>query len=239
MPSSGLGLLTDQSLPAASSCPGPEQVPEGVLPRRPSLAEERDGQLVHLRLVGGPERLNVGDRLELREPRQVVGVHNLEVREVVAAVGRPVGLAGRLDRVERLANGAVAEGVEVHLETGCVELGHVVAQRDRVDEAQAGVVGGTAVVAEVGLEHRGREVLGDAVLHDLHAGGGEASHPPLGPTGDQLGDLLGTPVPLPPEGADHPCLEVTGSGGRQVDGIDVVEAEQASDGGVLPSGDTE
>ena len=35
---------------------------------------------------------------------------------------RPVGGAGGLDRVERLADGPVAERVEVHLEAGRVEL---------------------------------------------------------------------------------------------------------------------
>ena len=75
-----------------------------------------------------------------REPRDVVGVHDLEVGEVVAAVGRAVGGARRLDGVERLADGPVAEGVEVDLEAGRVELGHVIAQGDRVDEAQARVV---------------------------------------------------------------------------------------------------
>ena len=75
-----------------------------------------------------------------REPRDVVGVHDLQVGEVVAAVGRAVGGARRLDGVERLADGAVAERVEVHLEAGGVELGDVVAQRDRVDEGEPGVV---------------------------------------------------------------------------------------------------
>ena len=128
MPSSGSGLLTDQSLPAASASPGAQQVAEGVLPRRPSLAEERDRQLVHLRLVGGPQRLDVRDRAELREPRDVVGVHDLQVGEVVPAVARAVGGARRLEGVERLADGPVAERVEVDLEAGGVELGHVVAQ---------------------------------------------------------------------------------------------------------------
>ena len=63
-----------------------------------------------------PERLRVRHRAEPAEPRDVVGVHDLDVREVVAVVVRPVRAQRRLDRVEGLAHGAFAERVEVHLE---------------------------------------------------------------------------------------------------------------------------
>ena len=42
-------------------------------------------------------------------------MHDLDVGEVMAQVVRPFAARG-LDRVERLAHGAVAERVEVHLE---------------------------------------------------------------------------------------------------------------------------
>ena len=46
---------------------------------------------------------------------------DLQVREVVAAVPGAVRAERRLDGVEALADGAVGEGVEVHLEAGGVE----------------------------------------------------------------------------------------------------------------------
>ena len=64
----------------------------------------------------GPQRLGVRDGAERAEARDVVGVHDLDVREVVAAVVGPLAVARGLDGVERLADGAVAEGVEMHLE---------------------------------------------------------------------------------------------------------------------------
>ncbi len=45
---------------------GPVQVAEGVLPARPLLAEERHGQVDHLLVVAGPERLHVRGDPELR-----------------------------------------------------------------------------------------------------------------------------------------------------------------------------
>ena len=48
-----------------------------------------------------------------------------------------------------LAHRAVAERVEVHLEAGRVQRGHVLAQRDRVDEAQPLVAGRAAAAVEV------------------------------------------------------------------------------------------
>ena len=58
----------------------------------------------------------VRDGAQPPEPRDVVGVDHLDVREVVAAVVRAVGVARGLDGVERLAHGALRQRVEVHLE---------------------------------------------------------------------------------------------------------------------------
>ena len=117
--------------------------------------------------------------------------------------------AGRLDGVERFADGTVAERVEVHLEAGGVELGHVLAQGVRVDEAEAAVGRRAAAGVEVGIEHPGGEVLGDAVLHDLHRRRPEtavvAARAPL----DELVDLLGAPLAVPPQGCDHSGSERT------------------------------
>ena len=95
-PSSGSAVETPQSEPIASGAPAAQQRAERVLPRRPLRAEERDGQVVHLRLVGGPQRLGVGGRRRARaNAADVVGMDDLDVGDVRARVARAVGRAAR------------------------------------------------------------------------------------------------------------------------------------------------
>ena len=128
-----------------------------------ALADEREGQIVDVGAVRGPVRLCVRDDAELGEARLVVGMDQLDVREVVARVAPAVRLLRRLDRVERLANRAVADRVQVHLEAVRVE------QDEHAPELLGLVHRHPAVVrALVRLEERAREVLEHAVLEDLH-----------------------------------------------------------------------
>ena len=100
---------------------------EGVLRRRALGPDQRHGEVAHLRLIAGPERLHVGGHAELGEARHVIGVHELQVGEVVAAgirrrPGRPVVRGRRcLEGVERLTHGAVADDVHVRAEARRVE----------------------------------------------------------------------------------------------------------------------
>src|SRR6202035_2783050 len=110
----------------------------------------------------------------------VIGVHDLDVRDVVAAPARAIGRPGCRDRVERLAHGPVADGVEVDLESGRVDGGDGFPEFRRVEEAAARAAGLVAVPVQVRGQHRGGEVLADAVLHDLDAGGPEPA-PLAGP----------------------------------------------------------
>ncbi len=105
-------------------CAGAEQRRERVLPRRPLRAQERDRELVHLRLAAGPQRLGVPDRAEAGEARHVVGMDDLDVGEVRPRVGHAVRGPGCLDRVERVPDRPVAERMEVRLEPGRIEPGH-------------------------------------------------------------------------------------------------------------------
>ena len=211
---------------------------ERVLPCPPRLSEERDRQVVHLRLVRRPERLGVRERTERAEPRQVVGVHDLDVREMMAQVVEAVGRARRLDRVERLAHRAVRERVEVHLEPERVQPRDRLLQELGLDHREPAVVGRVAVLVEVGVERRAREVLADAVLHDLDARGGEPARLSPGAERDQVVDLLETLRPVPPQGADDPAGEVPAAGGGQVRVV-VAVVRGGVDDRVLPAGDAE
>ena len=146
---------------------------------------------------------------------------------------------GALERVERLADAAVAEAVDVHLEAGLVEGADDAAQRDRVDEGEAGVGRRVPAPVEVGLDEGRGPVLRDAVLHDLDRGRGE---PPVGvrrPLLDQLGDLLQPALALPPQRPDHRGHEVARAGGAQVGRPGVLHAGVRTDDRVLPAGDAE
>jgi hypothetical protein len=212
---------------------------ERVLPGGPGLAQERDRQLGHLRLVGGPQRLDVGGRPERGEPRDVVGVDDLQVRQMVADGRIRVGPPRRFDRVERVAHRAVAERVEVHLEAVGVELGDEPGEFVGVDEVEAGVVGRAAMRVEVRVEQRGGVVLGHPVQHHLHAGGPEPADGVAVAPVQQLGQLLESLVPLPPQRPDDVHPQRARAGGPIVGIGRVVLAEAAADDRVLPAGDAE
>ena len=57
--------------------------------------------------------------------------NDLQVGQVVTVVARAVGLACRLERVERFAHRAVAQRVEVHLEAGGIQSRDVLLQAAR------------------------------------------------------------------------------------------------------------
>ena len=108
-----------------------------------------------------------------------------------------------------------------------------------VDERDARVVGEVAVAVAVRLEHRGGEVLGDAVLHDLDGCRGEASAPvPLAPLEDRR-DLLEALRAVPPDRPDHARGERAVGRRREVGGARVSGIPVRSDDGVLPAGDAE
>ena len=118
----------------SSRCRTPARRPPGpgsrrVLPRRALGADERDRQVVHLALVRRPQRLPVRHGAQPMEPRDVVWMHDLDVRQMVAVVARAVRGEGCLDRVEGLTHRPVAQRVEVRLEPERVQLRHGVLQQ--------------------------------------------------------------------------------------------------------------
>jgi hypothetical protein len=68
--------------------------------------------------------LRVDHDVERGESWQVVGVHHLDVRDGVAAPADAVGPSRRGERVERLADRTIADGVHVHAEAQGVEPRH-------------------------------------------------------------------------------------------------------------------
>ena len=62
-----IGCAHGPVAPAGDPCPGAVEAAERVLERRPLGAEEGDGEIVQLRLVGRPERLDRRHRVELAD----------------------------------------------------------------------------------------------------------------------------------------------------------------------------
>ena len=128
--------------------------------------------------IDRPVGLRVGERTERPEARQVVGVDDLDVGEVRPRVGPAVGPPGGLDGVERLADGPVAQRVEVRLEPEGVEAD------DGLRAATSGSMKSLPRLSvawpwtsKYGSTIDGGLVLDDAVAHQLHAGGAEATDP--------------------------------------------------------------
>ena len=58
--------------------------------------------------------------------------------DVMPMVGRAIGRPGSLDGIERQPDGAVADGVEVRLESSPVELDDGLTEQVGIDEGRAG-----------------------------------------------------------------------------------------------------
>src|SRR5262249_11303400 len=141
-------------------------------------------------------------------------VDDLKVRDVVPPVARPVNVAGGGDRVQRLPDRTVPDGVDVHLEPAGVDGRDRLLQLLRVEEAGAAAVGLVPVPIEVGGQHRGGEVLTDAVLHDLHAGGAESGAASHGASFGKKIELRQPNRAPPPQGTGDPR-------GQQAPGVDL------------------
>ncbi len=138
--------------------------------------------------------------------------------------------ARRLDRVESLAHGAVADRVEVHLEAVGVELRHRLLEELRLDHRDAAHV--LLARQPVRLEHDGGVVLHHAVLHDLDGADVEPALRVFAAQALDVLDLFEALAPLPPDRADDVQLEVA----RVVDaavGLEVLLVDR----GVLDAGD--
>ncbi len=168
-----------------------------------------------------------------------LGMHHLDVGQVVSVIARAVRDEGRLDRIERFSDRSFSERVVMHLEPEPVELGHVAFQGLGLDEGDAPVVGRFAVRVEVRVQNCRREVLADAVLHDLDARRCESAHSSPFAELDQLLDLVGPTMTIPPERADHSSGQVTPAGSFDVPGEVVSRVRPVVDDRVLPGRDAQ
>ena len=163
----------------ASRCPRPAghparcRSPNGYCQRRPLLTQERQRQLGHLVVEAGPQRLHVGG--DVRAPR-TGGTSSgwTSCRWAMwwrrSAAAAP-GCAGVLEGVERLADAPVTDRVHVHLEALGVQRGDVrLAARSASTKEWPVLPVACPQRSRYGVAERRGAVLGDAVLHDLHAG---------------------------------------------------------------------
>ena len=133
-----------------------------------------------------------------------------------------------------LADGAVAERMEVRLEPGRVERGHVLLQRLGVDEVEAPVRRRDAARVEVRVDHRRRVRLDDAVEQQLHAVRPEPARRRASGTFEELVDLFEPSLALPPQRRLDPGGHQPALGSAAVRREDV-----GPDGRVLPRRDAQ
>ena len=187
-------------------------------------------ELVHIGASAGPQGRDVGDHAEVGEARQIVGVDELEVGEVVARVAAAIRARGSLDSIEALAHRPVADRVHVHLEAVRVE------QDDRALQFVGLEHGGAVVVGvHVRLEERAGEVLEDAVGEDLRSADPQPPERAIRPHGQEVVELLDAACPLPQDVALDPNRELAAFGHRPVRG----EVSLAVDPRVLPGREPE
>ena len=149
---------------------------------------------------------------------------------MVAGVAAAVHALGRLERVERVADGPVADRVHVHLEAVRVEEDDRLLEllcREHRDPVVVGV--------DVRLEQGAGEVLQNAVGKDLRAADAQASEGAGGAQLQELVDLLPAAIPVPEEVALDPHGQLAPLG----DGAVAGQRHGAVDARVLPRGDAQ
>ena len=89
-----------------------------VQPRRARGADQRLDVLRDRGIREHPEGLKIGEHVERGQARDVCGIDELEMRDMVAEVGWAVRRAHGGKRVEPFADRTVADAVHVDLEAG-------------------------------------------------------------------------------------------------------------------------
>ena len=94
---------------------------DGIEPAGSRLAQSRLGQLGDVLVGLGPEGLETCHHAELAESRNVGRVDQLEVRDDVPRIVKPVLLRRVLERIEGFPDRAIADGVHVDLKPGAIQ----------------------------------------------------------------------------------------------------------------------
>ena len=103
-----IGSVTPASRSPSPTVTGARQVSEGVLPSTALGSQERQGQLDHLVVVARPQRLHVRGHTERTEARDVIGMHQLQVGDVVAADVASRSRASKASSVSRTPRSPMA-----------------------------------------------------------------------------------------------------------------------------------
>src|SRR5216683_5406314 len=145
-------------------------------------------------VVGLVRRLHGGDDFELGKALEIVGGDDLGVLDAVAAVARAIGFGDGFKDIEGDAVGAVADGVEVELESSFVafdgERFQLIGLHDQ-DAADLGIIG-------IGLEHGGGARTERAVGDHFESAGLEprVGGAPIGALVFQVMERLGEVQPF-------------------------------------------
>ena len=139
-----------------------------VEPARPFRPENRDGQIGDVLVGEGPEGLEARDHAGRLEARDVGRVEQLKVGDDRPAVPGAVRPGGGIDPVEGHPDRAVADGVDVDLDSGLVESSH---QGIHLALAEIGDARAAAAV-EIRRQEGGRLGLDHAIGKEFGGGRG-------------------------------------------------------------------
>src|SRR4029079_187649 len=103
-----------------------------------------------------PFELEVGQHPQLLEAREVSGIDELQMRHLVAVVPVAVRLTRGLEGIEACSHRMVSDGMDMHRETGGVELGNKPFEMLRIKIEVAQMIGGLAASVEIGRKERRR-----------------------------------------------------------------------------------
>ena len=195
--------------------------------------------------MAGPERLEVGDRIQRGEPRDVGGGDELQVRELVAGcrpARSPSRAASSASRASVTARSPSAWKCTANPAASIAVTYSRSATGSMNDSPRLplGAPFGIQVVAR----DRGREVLGDPVDHDLddiHAQPrrvGRPRRPGLGGRSGRAAARARDPAPTTARPSPAPAACALGRG-AQVDVEGVRHPEPGADHRVLPARDAE
>ena len=84
-------------------------------------SEQRHVQFHCGRIRIGPQRLKYGSDVQFAEARSIILMNELQVHYLVTIFGHAVGIAHRLESVERASDSRVSNSVNMYLETHFVE----------------------------------------------------------------------------------------------------------------------
>src|SRR5262249_21162395 len=97
------------------------QAANRIEPARALRPQHRYCKLSYIRISKRPQRLKVGNHAEPAEARHILRIEQLKMSDLMARIAAAIFRLREFEGIERIADGAVADGVNVNLKAGAVK----------------------------------------------------------------------------------------------------------------------